>query len=95
MPVDVLESILTMSPSGRLYKSLVEQKKAADISGACYSLHDPGIMRFMAEVASGNTPEAVLDTLLDTIDVVVEQGVKDEEVERARQRLLKQREQEE
>lgn len=94
VPVDVLESILTMAPSGRLYKSLVEQKKAADISGACYSLHDPGIMRFMAEVASGNTPEAVLDTLLDTIDVVVEQGVKDEEVERARQRLLKQREQE-
>lgn len=94
VPVDVLESILTMAPSGRLYKALVEQKKASDISGACFSLHDPGVMRFMVEVAAGNTPETVLDTLLDTIDVVIDQGVKDEEVERARQRLLKQREQE-
>jgi len=91
--IDVLESILTMEPSGRLYKSLVEQKKAASISGAAYALHDPGILRFMAEVAAGNTPETVLDTMLDTLDVVVEQGVKDEEVDRARQRLLKEREQ--
>jgi zinc protease len=92
--VDVLESILTMVPSGRLYKALVEKKKAASISGAAFALHDPGILRFMAEVAAGNTPESVLDTLLDTIEVLVDQGVKDEEVERARQRLLKDREQE-
>ena len=94
VPLDVLESILTMAPSGRLYKTLVEKKKAADISGACFPLHDPGIVRFMAEVATGNAPESVLDTLLDTIDTVVELGVKSDEVERARQRLLKQREQE-
>ena len=92
--VDVLESILTMVPSGRLYKSLVETKKAASISGAAYALHDPGMLRFMAEVAAGNTAESVLDTMLDTIEVLVDQGVKDEEVERARQRLLKDREQE-
>lgn len=92
--IDVLESILTMVPSGRLYKSLVEKKKAASISGAAYALHDPGMLRFMAEVAAGNTPESVLDTMLDTIEVLVDQGVKDEEVERARQRLLKDREHE-
>lgn len=92
--IDVLEAILTMDPSGRLYKSLVEKKKAASISGAAFALHDPGILRFMAEVAGGNTPESVLDTMLDTIEILVDQGVKDEEVERARQRLLKDREQE-
>lgn len=93
-PIDVLESILTMAPAGRLYKSLVEQKKAASVSGAAYALHDPGILRFMAEVANGNAPESVLDTLLDTLQSVVDQGVKEEEVDRAKQRLLKQREQE-
>ena len=93
-PIDVLESILTMTPSGRLYKALVEQKKAASVSGAAYALHDPGVLRFMAEVATGNTPESVLDTLLDTLQSVIDQGVKDEEVDRAKQRLLKQREQE-
>lgn len=92
--LDVLESILTMAPSGRLYKALVEKKRAASISGAAYALHDPGILRFMAEVVAGNSPESVLDSLLDTIEVVVDHGVKDEEVERARQRLLKEREQE-
>lgn len=93
-PIDVLESVLTMTPSGRLYKALVEQKKAASVSGAAYALHDPGVLRFMAEVASGNTPEAVLDGMLDTFQSVIDQGVKEEEVDRAKQRLLKQREQE-
>ncbi len=91
-PVDVLESILTQQPSGRLYKALVEQKKAADVSGAAFALHDPGVMRLMAEVAAGNSPEAVLETMLDTLDLVVDRGVTAEEVDRAKQRLLKQRE---
>ena len=93
-PIDVLESVLTMTPSGRLYKALVEQKKASSVSGAAYALHDPGVLRFMAEVATGNSPEAVLDGLLDSLQSVIDQGVKDEEVDRAKQRLLKQREQE-
>ncbi len=91
-PVDVLESILTQQPSGRLYKALVEQKKASDVSGAAFALHDPGVMRLMAEVAAGNSPEAVLETMLDTLDLVVDRGVTAEEVDRAKQRLLKQRE---
>lgn len=90
--VDVLETILTQQPSGRLYKALVEQKKAAEVSGAVYALHDPGAVRFMAEVASGNPPETVLESMLDTLDIVVDRGVTKEELERAKQRLLKQRE---
>lgn len=90
--VDVLETILTSQPAGRLYKALVEQKKAADISGAAFAWHDPGVIRIMAEVAAGNSPEAVLDSLLDTLDLVVDRGVTKEEVDRAKQRLLKQRE---
>lgn len=92
VPLDVLETSLTQQPSGRLYKALVEQKKAANIDGAAYALHDPGLLRFMSEVAPGNAPEVVLETLLDTLQIVVEKGVTAEEVERARQRLLKQRE---
>jgi zinc protease len=75
-----------------LYKALVEQKKAADISGAAFALHDPGLLRLMAEVASGNSPETVLDNMLDSIQALIDQGVTTEEVDRAKQRLLKQRE---
>ena len=90
--IDVLETVMTQQPSGRLYKALVEQKKAADVSGAAFALHDPGLLRFMAEVASGNSPETVLDNMLDAIQAMLDQGVTAEEVDRAKQRLLKQRE---
>lgn len=90
--IDALESILTAAPAGRLYKSLVESKKAASVSGAAYAWHDPGVLRIIAEVAQGNDPQVVLGTMLDTLDEVVEKGVTEEEVERARARLLKLRE---
>ena len=90
--VDVLESILTVAPSGRLYKALVESKKAASVSGAAFALHDPGVLLLIADVAKGNEPRDVLDVLLQVTEQVGTQGVTAEEVERARQRLLKQRE---
>ncbi len=90
--VDVLEGILTSAPSGRLYKSLVETKKASDISGAAFAWHDPGVLRLMAEVAPGNDADVVLGAMLDTIDEVRNDGVTEEEVDRIRRRLLKQRE---
>ncbi|MCH7989290.1 MAG: insulinase family protein [Planctomycetes bacterium] len=90
--LDVLESILTAPPAGRLYKSLVESKKAARVSGAAFAWHDPGVIRFMAEVSKGNDSQIVLETMLDTLDETSKKGVTEEDVERARQRLLKQRE---
>lgn len=89
-PIDVLESILTPAPSGRLYKSLVETRKASRVSGAAYALHDPGVLTLTAEVVNGIEPNAVLETILDGIDKVREEGVTAEETERARQQLLKQ-----
>jgi zinc protease len=48
--VDLLANILTDQPSGRLYKALVESKKATSVSGGAFGLHDPGVMNFMAQV---------------------------------------------
>jgi zinc protease len=90
--VEVLESILTTAPSGRLYKSLVETKKASSVSGATYALHDPGVMRLMAEANKGNPPEPVLEALLDTTEDVGAKGVTEQEVERAKTQFLKHRE---
>ena len=87
--LDILESILTAAPAGRLYKALVETKKAGSVSGAAWAFHDPGVLRLMAEVSSGNEPRVVLDTMLDVVEGLAEEGVSAEEVERARQRLLK------
>jgi zinc protease len=73
-----------------LYKALVETKRAARVSGAAYQLHDPGILRIMAEVAPGNEPPDVLGTMTEIIESVAESGVTEEEVDRSRQHWLKQ-----
>ena len=90
--IDVLESILTQAPAGKLYKALVETKKAANVSGGAFPLHDPGVLLLIAEVSKGNDPQIVLEAMHDEIDRVVANGVSDEEVDRAKQKLLKQRE---
>lgn len=87
--IDVLEHILTGAPSGRLYKALVESKRAASVSGAAYALHDPGIIRFMAEAAPGNDPRDLLTTLLEVVESIGEDGVTAEEVERAQRYWMK------
>ena len=90
--VEVLEQLLTSAPSGRVYKALVDTKKASSISGVAYAWHDPGVVRIMAEVSKGNAPEVVLDSLVDTVEGVGSSNVTDAEVERAKTQILKQRE---
>lgn len=87
--LDVLEYILTSSPSGRLYKALVETKLAASISGAAYALHDPGVLRLMAEATPGVDPRDVLAKMLEVTEGVGEEGVTEEEVERAKRYWMK------
>src|SRR5579862_7389992 len=47
--LEVLTAILSDTPSGRLYKGLVETKKAISANGESYQLHDPGLTMFSAE----------------------------------------------
>lgn len=91
-PLDVLETILTAPPSGRLYKALIESKKASDLSGVAFAWHDPGVLRLVAEVSKGQEPQAILDELIAITEGIGEKGVTNEEVDRAKARLLKERE---
>jgi zinc protease len=92
--VQVLASILGSEPSGRLYKALVETKKAASVSAQPEALHDPGTLEIMAEVNTKDltTLEQVRDVMYSVIDDVIRSGVTQEEVDRARQKMLKERE---
>ncbi len=87
--LDTLEHILTSSPSGRLYKALVETRRAASVSGGAYALHDPGVFKLSAEVAVGNEPLEVLGTLNEIAESIHEKGVTEEEVNRAKTYWLK------
>jgi len=88
--VDVLGTMLTQEPAGRLYKALVETKKASFVFGGPFSLHDPGIMLIIAQVNQDNDPQLVLEALLDETEGVGSSEISEQDVARARQELLKQ-----
>ncbi len=90
--VDVLFDILGSEPTGRLYKKLVTTKRAASVTGSSFSLHDPGVVFFMAQSAAGADPQATLEAMLEVVEGVADEPVTAEEVERAKQRFLVQRE---
>ncbi len=89
--VRILAEVLDSEPSGRLYKALVETKKASSVSAFGQAYHDPGALEIMAEVNTKDraTLEQVRDTMFSVLEDVAQSGVSSEEVDRARQSLLK------
>ena len=87
--VDVLGSVLTDTPSGRLYKALVETKKATSVSDFFLYLHDPGFLMLQAQVRQESSLEDAEKTMLATIDAIPSNPITREEVDRARAEMLK------
>lgn len=92
--VQLLVSILTDEPSGRLYKSMVETKKATAVGGGALGLHDPGVVTFLAQVPKDKPLNEATDAMIDTLENLVNAPITDEEVERARKQALNRREME-
>ncbi len=90
--VEVLGRILGDSPSGRLYKALVETKKATRIGADVTAWHDPGILELTAHVADKTTPEEVRDIMIETVEGMITKPATKEEVDRAEQQYLSERE---
>jgi len=89
--LQVLGNILSTQPSGRLYKALVEAKKATSAVAFARAMHDPGVLTLQAEVPRDGAWEDVRDTLITTVEEIGTTGVTAEEVQRARQQILKAR----
>jgi zinc protease len=90
--VDVLGTILADEPGGRLYKALVETKKATSVYGGTMAMHDPGVMFFLAEVAKDKSIEDARQTMIETLESLKDNPITQVEVDRCRQQLLKARE---
>ena len=88
--VQMASQILTDNPSGRLYKALVETKKASQVGGGGLQLREAGMMMVIAEVRKESSLDDAKTTLLSTIDAVKTSPFTNEEVERVRNRLLTQ-----
>jgi zinc protease len=84
-----LASILGEDSSGRLYKALVDNKKATQVFGFAFQLNEPGLLVLGALLNKTDSIDAARSAMLDTIDGVVKEPPSKEEVDRARTRLLK------
>ena len=87
--VDVLSEVLGAAPSGRLYKALVETKKAASVSSFAFQLKEPGVLEVVAEVRKEGSLDDAQAALVQAAEEVVSKGPTPEEVERAKATLLK------
>jgi zinc protease len=87
--LNVLGNVLSDPPSGRLYKALVDSKKATSASAGTFELHDPGLMLISATLRKENSLEDVEKTTMSVIEGVVKEPPSKEEVDRAKTSLLK------
>jgi zinc protease len=76
------------SPSGRLYKALVETKKASNVGGGSLQLREAGLGMILVEVRKESSIDEARNTVLATLDEMKTKPLTVEEVERARNRLL-------
>jgi zinc protease len=88
--LQVLANVLGEDVSGRLYKALVDSRKASRVFGDTLQLDEPGMIIFGATLGKKDSLDDARKIMLDTIQGVVKEPPSKEEVERARARLLKQ-----
>ena len=88
--MEVLQDILTNQPSGRLYKALVDGKKAASVWSYSPFTKEPSFLYFNVDVPSDKSLQEAETTLLSALDGFKETPITEEEVTRAKANLLKQ-----
>jgi zinc protease len=87
--LNVLAEILGDRPSGRLYKALVDNKKAVGASMGMEELHDPGFLLASATLKLDQSLDEARQILLKTVEGLPAEPPTKEEVDRAKTRLLK------
>lgn len=87
--LSVLANLLTDEPTGRLYKALVETKKAVRVSGGAAGMAEAGYTSFDAEASKTQNLEEIRDILLATLNDLQAHPPTPEEVDKAKSRMLK------
>ncbi len=91
--VKALAIVLGHKPSGRLYKGLVEPKIASSASALAFAFAEPGLLMSFANVPAENSIETARADLINILEGSFETSpVSQQEVDRAIQQMLKQRE---
>src|SRR4029077_11660774 len=89
---DVLANVLGAPSSGRLYKAMVDNKKASQVFANAFQLNEPGLIYVGALLNKTDSLDEARKIMLETIDGVIKEPSNQEEVDRAKNRLIKQME---
>jgi zinc protease len=89
-PIEVLKQVMSDSPSGRLYKALVETKLASSAFAYNFQWKDPGILLAFAELPISNSLAEAKAAMLKSFEDLTSNPPTDEEIERAKTAILKQ-----
>jgi len=86
----IAEDVLTNEPSGRLYKALVDGKKASNIWSFTPFTKEPGFIYFNVDVPSDKSLAEAKSTLLTELENMTKSPVTADELKRAKANILKQ-----
>ena len=89
----IVENVLTSQPSGRLYKALVDGKKASSLWSFSPFTKEPSFMYFNVDVPSDKSLMEAEKTMLAVFDGLAENPITEEELKRAKANLMKQMDQ--
>ncbi len=87
--VDVAAEVFSAEPSGRMYQALVKPGLAANVGVFAFQLREPGVLLAFAEVRMEGDLDLATHAMIETFETIADQPVTEEEVERAKTRLLK------
>ncbi|MDR2244340.1 MAG: insulinase family protein [Burkholderiales bacterium] len=87
--LEAFSEIMTLAPSGRLYKALVATQKASTVDAWNFSLADPGMLIFWATLSPQDEIAPVKKILTDTLLAIAQEPITEAEVARVRTRALK------
>jgi zinc protease len=85
----LLSQILADNPSGRLYKALVDNKKAASINSFDFQFAEPGVIIFNAQLTKDQKLDEARETMIKVIENISKEPPTKDEVERARAKMMK------
>lgn len=86
----IVEEVLTNAPSGRLYKALIESKKASSLWSFTPFTKEPGFFYINVDVPSDKSLEEAQKTLRKVLDDVKTNPITKEELDRAKANIAKQ-----
>jgi zinc protease len=87
--LSVLANLLSDEPTGRLYKALVESKKAVRVYGSASGFAEAGLLYFVTEVRTEQSLDDAKTQMLSVLDELKTNAPTADEVEKAKARLLK------